>query len=207
MGTECVSSMDLFISFHSGCLHTKSSSLSHFLPSSLPPVSISPFPVSLSLQLCILASCWRVKSEWGIWCYAYEAVVPPQHKKNSSICSNICFLFNEKHFSLQIPDLFPHFFLCQILLLSHKVCRGNVMQHKQTEFPNILQCAFQCPTFFNKAQSCVQSFVFLFFFPCLYSLFYPLTFLSSFLFLFLSMSVFLLPPLTFWLFRCEFCYH
>lgn len=148
----CVSSMDLFISFHSGCLHTKRLLSRIFLSISLPlffppsSVCLSPFPVSLSLRLRILASCRRVKSEWGVLRYAYEAVVPRQQRekqqKHFSICSNICFSFNVKHFSPQIPALFPPFFSPHILVRSHKVCRGNVMQHKQTEFPSILQWAF-----------------------------------------------------------------
>ena len=62
------------------------------------------------------------------------------------------------------------------------------MQHKQTEFPRILQWAFQRPTFFNKALSKV--FVSLLFSPSLFAsktstpscLSFPLHIFSSFIF-------------------------
>lgn len=127
--------MDLFISFHSGCVHTvqflSQIFLSISLPLFFPPSSVSIFSLfsvsPVSLQLCILASCWRVKSEWFVLCLWSCGTSPQQERqhKNVSICSNICFSFNVKHFSLQIPALFPSLFFVQFLVCSHEVCRGN----------------------------------------------------------------------------------
>lgn len=69
-----------------------------------------PFLYVFSLQLCVLASCWRVKSEWGVVCNAYETAQREKQHKNFSICSNICFSFNVKLFSLQL------YFLCSFIL-------------------------------------------------------------------------------------------
>lgn len=134
--------MDLFISFPSGCLHTKSSSLSHFLSSSLPPVS-------LSLQLCALASCFK---GWNPNAVLTKAVVP-QRSERSNIGekppSVQIFVFHSTWNTYQLYFPFFSFFENRILVCSHKVCSGNVMQHKQNS-PEFSSGPFNAPPSLTK---------------------------------------------------------
>lgn len=136
----------------SGC-YPKSSSLSHFLSSSLPILPVSPFPVCLfSSVVCfselLKGEIWMRRSVQCLWNYtAREATQKFLHLFKYLFFIQCETLFSAALFSLQL------YFKSQISDCSHKFCRGNVMQHKQTEFPCILQWAFWCPTFFNKATS------------------------------------------------------
>lgn len=122
-----------------------------YLTSSLLPVS--PFPVCLfSSVVCfselLKGEIWMRRSVQCLWNYtAREATQKFLHLFKYLFFIQCETLFSAALFSLQL------YFKSQISDCSHKFCRGNVMQHKQTEFPCILQWAFWCPTFFNKATS------------------------------------------------------
>lgn len=158
----------------SGC-YPKSSSLSHFLSSSLPLLCVSPFPVCLfssavrfselsksEIQTRICPARMKVHSETSnIKIFPSVQIFVFHSMRNSFLCSFIC------------PP--PPSLKSQISDCSHKVCTGNVMQHKQTEFPCILQWLFDAPPFLTKLHPKL----------CLFTPFFLLKLLSSFsLFLF-----------------------
>lgn len=141
------SSMDLFISFHSGRLHTKLLLSQIFpsisLPLFFPPSSacVSPFPVSLSLSSAVYFSKF-LKGEIRmrrfvlcLWSCATSAQQEEQLKKKFSICSNICFLI-QRETLFSADTSFISFFLSDFGLFPQ-----SLLQHKQAEFPSILQWA------------------------------------------------------------------
>lgn len=132
------------------CTYQTVVSIPNLIFISLPlPFCLSlPFLYLFSPQLCLLALSCREgqKSKRGVVFGAYEAVVP-RHSERSNIKispSVQIFVFHSmwNTFLCRYQFYPPPLFFCQVLVRSHNVCRGNVAQHKQTEFPSILQWAF-----------------------------------------------------------------
>lgn len=115
--------------------------------------SCLPSLICLSQSCCVFYQVVEGQNPSQTFC----AMLVELHNK-FSICSNICFPFNMRLFSVWIPTLFPlSFFFCFLFRFqcSHKICRGNVMQHKQTKFlfspvsllkPHLFLVTF-CPKF------------------------------------------------------------
>lgn len=94
----CVSIVDLFISFLSDCVHTKRLLSQIFLSISLPLFLCLSLPrhCVLPLLLCILTSCWGIKSERAVPCNAYEtAQQEERHRKFLHLFKYLFFIQRE----------------------------------------------------------------------------------------------------------------